>query len=111
MAATVGRLKQQLPSEIQMVSFGRTHHRFAWHYGQFIPEHPWPHDPQQVSAEVDYFCFERPDSRPRELPFAWEQVAVVSCERNRSDKPHDKVIIGRRLPAAPTAVGTSPSRR
>jgi hypothetical protein len=111
LAASVARLKEQLPGDIQMVSFGRAHHRFVWHYGRFIQQLPWPDDPQSLSPDVGYFCFEGHQSASRELPFAWEQVAEISCERNHMANPYDKMIVGRRLPDAPSAAQAPPHPR
>ena len=46
-----------------------------------------------------YFCFGSADApyRPQELPFAWEPVAVISCERAEWDFPRHMVVIGKRL--------------
>lgn len=109
--SAVARLKMQLPADVQLVSFRRTHHMFAWHYGRLIPVLDWPRDAASVPAEVDYFCFEDPEEHAPPLPFAWEQIAAVSCDRNRRQQPRDKVVIGRVLRDAATAGVKGPVSR
>jgi len=33
------------------------------------------------------------------LPFAWEEVDVVTIDRNRYDRPRAYVVVGRKLPS------------
>jgi hypothetical protein len=87
----------QLPPGKKLVSFGRTHHQFAYHYGEPIPLCPWPADAPSPPVDADYFCFEQDEYRDGRIPFAWETVARVSCERNRTDTPQQVVVVGRRL--------------
>lgn len=98
-AAAVANLKRQLPPDPQLVSFGRTHHLFAYHYRDQIPVAAWP--PSADTPTATWFCFEQPGTVERTLPFAWEKVAVISCERSRRADPYEKVIVGRRLPNQP----------
>jgi 4-amino-4-deoxy-L-arabinose transferase-like glycosyltransferase len=98
-AGAVAALKQDVLREEGLVSFGPVHHIFAYHYGQTIPRLPWPANEQQVRADSEYFCFSPDVQAGRELPFAWEQVAIVSCERFRQARPEQRMIVGRRLDA------------
>jgi 4-amino-4-deoxy-L-arabinose transferase-like glycosyltransferase len=95
--ASVARLKQQLPADARLVSLDKTHHRFAWHYREPIPVVPWPADAQSLPEGVTWFCYEQSGPSQKPLPFAWERVAEVSVERNRMEKPWDKVVVGRVL--------------
>jgi hypothetical protein len=36
----------------------------------------------------------------RSLPFPWEEVGVVSLDRNHQEPPDRVVVVGRRLPLA-----------
>jgi len=99
-AGQVEALKEQLPPEAvdDLVSLGRVHHLFAYHYQ--APIRLIPSDSVDGAADEpwQYFCFDLPgDAPPPEWPFAWEQVAVISCERNRARNPEQKVIVARRL--------------
>jgi 4-amino-4-deoxy-L-arabinose transferase-like glycosyltransferase len=103
--------KQRLPAPEELVSFGTVDHRFAYLYDDFIPETPWPIQPEDVPEGVEYFCFNRnpwhrpdrrADGRGRTkwvtlgiMPFEWEEVAVVNVERRIKDGPQPEVVIGR----------------
>jgi len=103
--------KQHLPQPGQLISFGTVDHRFAYLYDDFIPETPWPIQPEDVPEGVEYFCFNRnpwhrpdrrADGRGRAkwvtlgiMPFEWEEVAVVIVERRIKAGPQPEVVIGR----------------
>lgn len=106
--------KERLPDPEQLVSFGPVDHRFVYFYGHTIREAPWPDSPAELPPGITYFCFDRHlgdtpevrlNGRGRQwsttsgtLPFAWEEVAVVDCERRLRPRPHGVVVIGRILP-------------
>jgi 4-amino-4-deoxy-L-arabinose transferase-like glycosyltransferase len=94
-AGQVARLKQRLPSQARLVSLGRAHHPFVYHYGQTIPWLDWPKSPS--AADYDYFCFHSMRGRRKPLPFEWEEIAVVRCDRFLRDDPVDVMVVGRRL--------------
>lgn len=97
-ASDVAHLKQMLPPNSDLASFGVVHHLFSYHYGDDIAYHAWPGDITEVDPDLEYFCFDAFRSRPKSLPFAWTEVARVNCDRNDRSKPECEVIIGRRLP-------------
>lgn len=101
--SAVAELKQQLPVDVRLFSFNRTDHRFAWHYRDSICPLPWPSQSVDVPAEVDYFCFES-QFESLKLPFLWEPVAVINCDRRANSKAGDRVIVGHRI-AAPDLAG------
>jgi len=94
-AEQVAQLEERLPKGQKLVSFGPIHHVFAYHLRDPIGLQDWPKDCDDHPGKVAYFCFARNDARP--LPFAWEKVAEVSCDRDRTPEPEEVVIIGRRL--------------
>jgi hypothetical protein len=99
------RLKDRLPRGQQLVSIdGHTDSLFAYLYGQpFITPGTWPVAGPDAGAGLTYFCFVSPgDSRPP-LPFAWDEVGVVSLDRNHRPVPERVVVVGRRVPAASSA--------
>ncbi len=99
-AAQVAALKQRLGLGARLVSFGQVHHVFAYYYHDPIEFHPWPkaNSGDDSSAQVEYFCFDQSAVRPtKPLPFAWEPVAIVSCDRMLRSTPNDAVVIGRRI--------------
>jgi hypothetical protein len=99
-AEQVAQLKEGLPNGQVLTSFGPIHHLFAYHFQDSIALQDWPKDCDDPADKVAYFCFERNDARP--LPFAWEKLAEVSCDRDRTPEPEEVVIIGRRLAPKPT---------
>jgi hypothetical protein len=107
----VADVKRKLDSPQDMVSFGAADHRFCYYYGTTIKELPWPTRMEDVPENVTCFCFTRSPTDTAEkrtsgrfwnwtttsgvLPFQWEEIAVVACDRKRSDSPLNKMVIGR----------------
>jgi 4-amino-4-deoxy-L-arabinose transferase-like glycosyltransferase len=102
--AQVAALRQGIPPGERLVSFGLVHHLFAYYYAQPIEYvsldgHRAPH-----LSTATYFCFAVDPGFPSPtIPFAWQQVAEVSCDRARSDHPRARVIVGKRLTASDVA--------
>lgn len=94
-AGLVAELKQRLPDGVKLVSLGRAHHPFVYHYGETIPWLDWPQSSEV--ADYEFFCFHSMRGRRKPLPFAWEEIGVVSCDRYVRANPVDAMIIGRRL--------------
>jgi 4-amino-4-deoxy-L-arabinose transferase-like glycosyltransferase len=104
-AAAVARLKQQIPPGEPLVSFGFAHHLFAYYFGEPIKVQSWPDGGSDWDPRVRYFCFHRRLAGfEREVPFAWEQVAEISCERYWMQYPRTTMVIGRRIDAPPLVV-------
>lgn len=95
-AAQVAHVKAQIPSDVRLVSLGRAHHPFVFYYGQTIPWLDWPTAGEV--PEFEYFCFHSMRGRRKPLPFDWEEIAVVHCDRYVRANPVDAMIVGRRLP-------------
>jgi hypothetical protein len=102
-AAAVARLKEQLPPGQRLVSFGHVDALFAYHYGIPIAPRPWPTAGGRGVAGLSYFCFDCPGTGRPILPFAWEEVAAISMDRNHQVPPERVVVVGRR--------DTSPKRK
>jgi hypothetical protein len=96
-AGQVAALKTRLPAGAKLVSLEQLHHGFLFHYRDAIPLLPWPNNESDVPDDVEYFAVHtyRRDVPP--LPFAWEPVDMVSCDRFRKGEPRDRIYIGRRL--------------
>ena len=100
----VARLEAMLPSNARLVSLGPVNHQFAYYYGKPIGLRPSIREGTHLEPDDLYFCFGSADApyRPQELPFAWEPVAIISCERAEWEFPRHMVVIGRRLETAST---------
>lgn len=94
-ALAVGKLKQHLPKDQHLVSFGQVHHLFLFHYRDAVEVQPWPATAAQADPNLTWFCFD--GERPLPIPFPWEVVDVISCDRYVRATPEQKVIVGRRL--------------
>ena len=112
-AARIAALRSHLPPGEQLISFGRVDHLFAYYYRDSIPVQPWPGaGGGDLPEDVRYFCFDRnPDVPAPSVPFAWEQVAVISLERHQQSEPERTVVIGRRRPDPFMASRTSGNTR
>lgn len=96
-AAAVARVKRRIPEGERLVSLGKAYHRFVYWYGEPI-EVIDPAQPALGSGEWRYFCFHLAGSQARpKLPFAYEELAVVSCDRRRDQPVYDRVVVARRL--------------
>ena len=108
----VAKLHNSMPPGERLVSFGHVHHRFAYYFRDPIAYRSWPSTSADVDPELEYFCFELPRTGEPSLPFAWERVAVVSCDRKRRPTPLDAVVVGRRINAtARTSQASQPGRQ
>lgn len=100
----VSNLREQLPGDQRLVSLGPAHHLFLLLYGE--PVRQLPVDTAEMDrAGTDYFCFWvwSGGVKPADIPFEWEQIAAISCDRNKRTDPIDTVIVGRRLRAPQVA--------
>ena len=54
-------------------------------------------------GNAEYFCMWIKGTDPPQLGFSWEPVATISCDRNRSGRPTEVTIVGRRTPEVTAA--------
>lgn len=106
----VAELKQRLPPGVHLTSFGQVHHLFAYYFGQSIELRTWPAAGQSVE-DLEYFCFDQDAGEKVDVPFAWQPLAVIACDRNQRAQPRDAVVVGRRLPSATTARSRTSTNR
>ncbi len=90
-------LRDRLPSDAHLQSFGHIHHVFLYYFGRPVELLPVPKSETDLTADVDYFLINGEGHERPELPFAWEEVAVVSIDRNKRPVPKETVVIGRRV--------------
>lgn len=103
----VAQLHDQIPQGEKLVSLGPAHHLFLLLYGE--PVRQLPVDTTEMDKSgTDYFCFWvwSGGVKPADIPFEWEQVASISCDRNKRSNPVDTVIVGRRV--RPPQIATRP---
>jgi len=93
----VATLRQMIPNGEHLVSFGPVHHLFAYYYQQPIELEPLVDNEAAIDTTATYFCFAEDPGFPKAIiPFEWEPIAEISCERARSQRPLTKVIVGKR---------------
>jgi 4-amino-4-deoxy-L-arabinose transferase-like glycosyltransferase len=97
---SIAQLRRTLPKSDMLISYGLIHHRFTLQFGEDLPMRQWPTSNEQVVDDPLFFCFSHADADCpiAQLPFAWDPVAVINCDRNSRNVPHDLVIVGKRLP-------------
>ena len=103
-SAAVASVRELIPPGDRLLSFGPVHHLFAYYFQDPIELRKV--DDGQAPTEFDnaYFCFvDDPFFETPEIPFAWERVAEISCERVQSKHPLTKVVVGRRSDAPQVA--------
>ena len=106
----VQNFKLQLPGDQALVSFGPVHHLFLFHYGRPVECTPWPATEAGVDPDLTYFCFGGEQTLTQPIPFPWEVVGVISCDRYVRPEPEQKVVIGRRLKQLPLATAPTPGK-
>lgn len=93
--AVFAQVRPRLHFERPLISFGHIDARFAFYYRLPITPCPFPPNLAEVDASATHFCiFHVGPDRPQ-LPFAWEEVAAISMDRNHRAAPESMVIVGR----------------
>lgn len=95
----IAQLRDQIPEGQSLVSIGPAHHLFLLLYDKPVPQLRVDEPKAIDQAGTDYFCFWvwSGGMKPADIPFAWEQVASISCDRNKRANPIDNMVIGRRI--------------
>ncbi len=97
-AQAVAEAKARLPANATLVSIGQLETMFTYHYGDPVELIERKEVPHQLPHHVEFFCVNAIQGRKVQLPFAWQQEAMISCDRWKRDEPQRMVVIGRRLP-------------
>lgn len=99
-AQEVEAVRTRLPQDIRLVSLGPAHHRFLYYYHAPVDRIDWTAQSRELPPEIEYFCVTQYEGAPVVLPFDWEPVGAISCDRApRTDA--NRVFIGRRKRATP----------
>lgn len=96
-SGAVAALKSKLPADAKLVSFGQMHHLFVFFFNETIPVCSRPETIDDVDDELDYFCVAPGQLEKAPLPFEWESIAEISCDRRIEPQPRARVIVGRRI--------------
>jgi 4-amino-4-deoxy-L-arabinose transferase-like glycosyltransferase len=110
-ANEIAHVRELIPRGETLVSFRPIHHLFAYYYRQPIRVQMVAHDRAPADFAGTYFCYSvAHDTPPVEMPFPWEQVAEISCERARTSDATTKVVVGRAL-ASKSSTAAPQARR
>lgn len=92
----VAELKEMLPPGAQLSSVEQLHHGFLYYFEEPIRLVPLPESTQEVPDDLQYFAIHTHNCDPPALPFAWEVIDVITCDRYRRQTPRVKIHIGRK---------------
>jgi 4-amino-4-deoxy-L-arabinose transferase-like glycosyltransferase len=95
--AAMAAFKATLPADVRLISFDRVHHLFLYHLDRPVEVQPWPTAASDSPAGDEWFCVDAAGDQQPDLPFAWEEVASLSVDRNQHAVPKERVIVGRRV--------------
>jgi len=104
----IADLKRKMPQQTRLVSLRRVHHLFAYHYGELIEPLSVPKRGQSLPPDCEYFCFHSKRLSADKVPFPFETLAVIPCDRFKKPKPADYVTVCRRQPDRKASVATKP---
>jgi 4-amino-4-deoxy-L-arabinose transferase-like glycosyltransferase len=109
-AALVAQVKTQLSPGKRLVNYGAIDLLFAYYFETPIEQRPMPKAAEVAVAENGCFSFYSIQGWRPTLPFAWEEVAVIPMNRNRSSDavPDRAMVVGRRLPMSYTPSDAQP---
>ncbi len=108
---SVTQLKSLVPDSGNVVSLEPIDSRFAWYYQDPIKQVAWPTAETPLPDDVEYFVFMRrpydtPERRfagrgriwyttPGTVPFEWEEITSINCNRVIRNPEGKKVVLGR----------------
>jgi 4-amino-4-deoxy-L-arabinose transferase-like glycosyltransferase len=95
-AAAMRALKEKLPANHHLVSFGPLSQLFPYYYGLPIIE-PRPMPTSDNDPTLKYFCFNCSATSRPDLPFAWREIGAIPLDRNQKKIPERVVVVGLRL--------------
>ena len=108
-AGPVARLLARLPAGHRLFSFGHVDSGFAFYYRQPITSLPLPPAAEDLPlGENVCFCICASGGHRPELPFPWEELAIIPMDRNHHATPEETVIVGRVRPSEPPTMESRP---
>jgi len=106
LSSQIEHLKADIPRGERLVSFGPLFHKFTFYYQDPIEIVPWPKGRPAGEPAWRYFSFMTHRERdPGRLPFVWERVAVLHCDR-AGESGVNHVCVGRRIAQSSEATET-----
>ncbi|MHC4617853.1 MAG: ArnT family glycosyltransferase [Planctomycetota bacterium] len=101
-AANIGpeitAMRDQLPAQARLVSFGPVNHKFVYWHAKTIPILPKPETLNDVPEDLQYFAINVRPGQTIDLPFKWERIAKFNTDRTRNKpNPEVTVVVGRRI--------------
>lgn len=94
-AGQIAVLKSRLPAGAQLSSLQQLHHSFLYYFDEPIRLLTLPEESVELPADLEYFAIHTYCAEPGPLPFDWELVGMVSCDRYVKGEPRDRIYIGR----------------
>ena len=106
----IATVRELIPPGERLVSYDPVHHLFAYYYAEPIELQRLGKNRLATPTSGSYFCFAVDPHYTRPIiPFAWETVAEISCERTQSPHPASKVVVGRRTSGGTASLETDTS--
>ena len=93
-AVAVAPVRAQIPAEATVVGLGEVHAAVRYHLHREV-KRPLPWELPVVPPGA-FFCFNMYRGERPALPFAWDEIGVVSVDRFRDRTPECEVLVGRR---------------
>jgi len=87
--AAIAELRTELPPDTEFVSVGHIHSELPFFFRK--PVKTWP---ATAIPQGSYFCFNTHGQDRPALPFAWQEVKIISVDRNKSETPESVLVIG-----------------
>ena len=94
-AGAIAEVKRHLPPGAELVSIEQTHHMFVYLYHEDVPAISFPKTPEEAE-DVEYFCFDAHRTKAEDLPFKWEPIGEVNCDRHNLPFVRWRVVVARR---------------
>ena len=91
----VQEVRERIPADARLVSFGPLHQKFIFFYEEPIPIVTLPATADDVPEDLQYFALSATGDDPVHLPFAWEELARLNMDPKRTPSP--MVVVGRRV--------------
>jgi hypothetical protein len=93
-------LKERLPKDARLVSFGQVETMFTYHWREPVrlAAAHLPRSADELPQGCDYFCFNAAAGERPALPFPWREDAVIPCDRRTNQAgPDHAVVVGHRI--------------